>query len=132
MSVVFLSELTSIRSISRWIARLSGASRIDCSHLIMASEVYSSGGSVFSRASISFLISFMRALMSATTSGAKADVERFRIRLLSYPRHAYFRRILCNQIGEWVENGEFPDAFEALSAIVCGISYDNAKIYFGL
>ena len=52
--------------------------------------------------------------------------------LLSYPRHAYFRRILCNQIGEWVENGEFPDDFEALSAIVCGISYGNAKIYFGL
>ena len=42
MSVVFLSELTSIRSISRWIARLSGASRIDCSHFTMVSEVYSS------------------------------------------------------------------------------------------
>lgn len=54
MSVVFLSVLTSIRSIRRWIARLSGASRIACSHLMMASEVYSSGGSAFSSVSISF------------------------------------------------------------------------------
>jgi len=49
---------------------------------------------------------------------------------VSYPRHEYFRRILCNLIGEWVENGEYPDDNEALSAIVKGISYQNAKNYF--
>ena len=33
---------------------------------------------------------------------------------LSYTRHEYFRRILCNLIGEWVENGEYPEDYEAL------------------
>lgn len=51
---------------------------------------------------------------------------------LSYTRHEYFRRILCNVIGEWVENGEYPDDEKALEEIVKGISYDNAKKYFGL
>jgi glucuronate isomerase len=50
---------------------------------------------------------------------------------LSYTRHEYFRRILCNLIGEWVENGEFPDDQELLTSIVQGICYDNAKAYFG-
>jgi glucuronate isomerase len=50
---------------------------------------------------------------------------------LSYTRHEYFRRILCNMIGEWVENGEAPDDFELLGSIVQGISYNNAKEYFG-
>ena len=51
---------------------------------------------------------------------------------LSYTRHEYFRRILCAVIGEWVENGEYPADDEALCEIVSGISYDNAKRYFGL
>ena len=51
---------------------------------------------------------------------------------LSYTRHDYFRRILCNMIGEWVENGEYPNDEEALKRIVEGISYYNAKRYFGL
>jgi glucuronate isomerase len=50
---------------------------------------------------------------------------------LSYTRHEYFRRILCNLIGEWVENGEFPDDEELLGATVQNISYNNAKQYFG-
>lgn len=50
---------------------------------------------------------------------------------LSYTRHEYFRRILCNLIGEWVENGEFPDDKELLGSIVQNISYHNAKEYFG-
>ncbi len=50
---------------------------------------------------------------------------------LSYTRHEYFRRILCNLIGEWVENGEFPDDRELLGAIVQNICYNNAKEYFG-
>uniref|UniRef100_UPI003D6D9538 glucuronate isomerase n=1 Tax=Clostridium sp. TaxID=1506 RepID=UPI003D6D9538 len=51
---------------------------------------------------------------------------------LSYTRHEYFRRIMCNLIGEWVENGEFPDDMELLGGIIKGICYDNAKAYFGL
>ncbi len=51
---------------------------------------------------------------------------------LSYARHDYFRRIMCELIGGWVENGEYPDDEEALKRIVTGISYYNAKRYFGL
>ncbi len=50
---------------------------------------------------------------------------------LSYTRHEYFRRILCNLIGNWVENGEFPEDFDILEEIVKGISYYNAVRYFG-
>jgi glucuronate isomerase len=49
---------------------------------------------------------------------------------LSYTRHEYFRRILCNLIGGWVENGEFPNDMELLGSIIEGISYNNAKEYF--
>ncbi len=49
---------------------------------------------------------------------------------LSYTRHEYFRRILCNLLGGWVENGEFPADFEILGEIVKNISYYNAKNYF--
>ncbi len=50
---------------------------------------------------------------------------------LSYPRHEYFRRILCRLLGEWVEDGRFPDDFDLLSEIVRGVSYENAKRWFG-
>ena len=50
---------------------------------------------------------------------------------LSYTRHEYFRRILCNLIGNWVEDGEFPNDLETLEEIVKGISYNNAVNYFG-
>ena len=50
---------------------------------------------------------------------------------VSYPRHEYFRRILCNLLGEWVESGKYPEDFELLGTIVKGISYSNAKEYFG-
>ncbi|MBR6741101.1 MAG: glucuronate isomerase [Clostridia bacterium] len=49
---------------------------------------------------------------------------------LSFPRHEYFRRILCNLLGEWVENGEYPKDQALLSRIVEGICYKNAKDYF--
>ncbi len=49
---------------------------------------------------------------------------------VSYPRHEYFRRILCNLIGEWVENGEYPYDEEYLEKIIKGICYENAKEYF--
>ena len=50
---------------------------------------------------------------------------------LSYTRHEYFRRLLCNLIGGWVERGEFPDDEKALRTIVEGICYRNALAYFG-
>lgn len=42
---------------------------------------------------------------------------------LSYPRHEYFRRILCELIGGWVENGEYPNDEKTLKRIIKGISY---------
>ena len=51
---------------------------------------------------------------------------------LSYTRHEYFRRILCELIGGWVENGEYPADEKALEKIIKGISYCNAVRYFGL
>lgn len=50
---------------------------------------------------------------------------------LSYTRHEYFRRILCNLIGDWVENGEYPNDEKALETLVKDISYRNAVRYFG-
>ena len=50
---------------------------------------------------------------------------------LSYTRHEYFRRILCNLLGTWVENGAFPQDYEILGEIVKNISYYNAVNYFG-
>ena len=51
---------------------------------------------------------------------------------LSFPRHEYFRRILCNLIGNDVANGELPADEKWLGKIVSDISYHNAKEYFGL
>lgn len=49
---------------------------------------------------------------------------------LSYTRHEYFRRILCELIGSWVENGEYPNDIEFLGKMVQDISYNNTKNYF--
>ena len=49
---------------------------------------------------------------------------------VSYTRHEYFRRILCNLIGKWVEDGEYPRDMETLKKIAEGICYYNAKNYF--
>ena len=49
---------------------------------------------------------------------------------LSYPRHDYFRRILCRIFGEWVEEGFYPEDMDTLKEIVRDISYGNAKRYF--
>ncbi len=51
---------------------------------------------------------------------------------LSYARHDYFRRILCNLLGQWVENGEYPNHDASLQKIVEGICYRNAARYFDL
>ncbi|MGN8961146.1 glucuronate isomerase [Bariatricus sp. HCP28S3_D3] len=50
---------------------------------------------------------------------------------LSYTRHEYFRRIMCNLIGGWVENGEYPADEKVLGRMVQDISYNNAVRYFG-
>lgn len=49
---------------------------------------------------------------------------------VSYTRHEYFRRIMCNLIGKWVEDNEYPCDMDALREIVTGIAYRNAKEYF--
>ena len=50
---------------------------------------------------------------------------------LSWSRHEYFRRILCNLLGEDVENGELPGDINWLGKMVQDICYNNAKTYFG-
>ena len=50
---------------------------------------------------------------------------------LSFPRHEYFRRILCNLIGNDVENGELPNDEKWLGKLVSDVCYNNAKEYFG-
>ena len=49
---------------------------------------------------------------------------------ISYPRHEYFRRILCDLIGDWVENGEYPFDIESIAEIVMDICYNNTKNFF--
>ena len=63
----------------------------------------------------------------ANFNGMLTDSRSF----LSYTRHDYFRRILCDLIGTWVENGEYPNDIEFLGQMVCDISYYNTKRYFG-
>ena len=50
---------------------------------------------------------------------------------LSYTRHDYFRRILCNLLGNWVENGEYHNDIETLGQMVKDISYNNTVRFFG-
>ena len=50
---------------------------------------------------------------------------------ISYTRHEYFRRILCNLLGEWVEKGELPKDMALLRKVVQDICFDNANRYFG-
>lgn len=49
---------------------------------------------------------------------------------LSYPRHEYFRRILCNVVGTEMLEGEIPDDIALAGALVADVSYNNAKKYF--
>ena len=64
--------------------------------------------------------------MLSTFVGMLTDSRSF----LSYTRHEYFRRILCDIIGQWVYNGELPNDIDMLGKIVSDISYNNAKNYF--
>jgi len=49
---------------------------------------------------------------------------------LSFPRHEYFRRLLCNLFGEEIEDGELPNDIEWIGKIIQDICYNNAKQYF--
>jgi glucuronate isomerase len=51
---------------------------------------------------------------------------------LSYPRHEYFRRTLCNVLGSWVEAGEAPRDMALLGGMVEDISWNNAVRYFDM
>ncbi len=64
--------------------------------------------------------------MIARFVGMLTDSRSF----VSYPRHEYFRRIFCNLIGKWVEEGEYPEDYDTLKEIVQGVCYFNAKNYF--
>ena len=50
---------------------------------------------------------------------------------LSFPRHEYFRRILCNLFGNEIENGELPNDLDWTGKVIQDISYNNAVNYFG-
>ena len=50
---------------------------------------------------------------------------------MSYPRHEYFRRILCNMIADSVNKGLFPDDDKILETIIRNVCHDNAAKYFG-
>lgn len=63
----------------------------------------------------------------STFVGMLTDSRSF----LSFSRHEYFRRILCNKLGTYVENGDYPYDLETLGKIVEDISYNNALHYFG-
>ena len=64
----------------------------------------------------------------STFVGMLTDSRSF----LSFPRHEYFRRILCNLVGTHVENGEYPNDEEYLGSMIQNICYYNAKEYFRL
>ncbi len=74
------------------------------------------------------LISLANLSLLGNFVGMLTDSRSF----LSYTRHEYFRRILCNLVGTWVENGEYPNDEKALAAIIEGVSYRNIKKYLGI
>ncbi len=74
------------------------------------------------------LISLANLSLLGNFVGMLTDSRSF----LSYTRHEYFRRILCQLIGEWVDNGEYPDDEETLGKIVSDICYNNAERYFNI
>lgn len=74
------------------------------------------------------LVDFANNGLLGTFVGMLTDSRSF----ASYPRHDYFRRLLCRLLGEWVESGEYPADQDALATLVEGICYKNAKQYFGM
>ena len=74
------------------------------------------------------LISLANLSLLGNFIGMLTDSRSF----LSYTRHAYFRRILCELVGGWIENGEYPADLEQAGALIEDICYRNAKRYFRL
>ena len=70
---------------------------------------------------------FAQESLLANFTGMLTDSRSF----LSYPRHEYFRRVLCRTLGQWVEDGRIPADEEWLGGIVEDICYRNARDYFG-
>lgn len=74
------------------------------------------------------LISLANLSLLGNFVGMLTDSRSF----LSYTRHEYFRRILCDLLGGWMENGEYPADFDIVGGMVRDICYYNAKRYFDL
>ena len=77
------------------------------------------------------MIEQMKMFASLSVLGNFAGMLTDSRSFLSYTRHEYFRRILCNIIGSWVENGEYPSDEDDLRLLVEDISYNNTKRFFG-
>ena len=74
------------------------------------------------------LETLMQVGLVAQSVGMLTDSRSF----LAYPRHEYYRRILCNMLGNLVESGQYPASeLETLGKIVEDVCYNNAKEYFG-
>ena len=73
------------------------------------------------------MISLMSLGAMGSFNGMLTDSRSF----LSYTRHEYFRRILCNLFGQMVEDGEYPADMKHLGKMVENISYNNTLHYFG-
>jgi glucuronate isomerase len=74
----------------------------------------------------------LRALASYGLLGTFIGMVTDSRSLASYPRHEYFRRLLCRQLGRWVHDGEYPHDPATLGQLVRAICYGNAKRYFDL
>lgn len=72
----------------------------------------------------------LKALANLGALGAFVGMLTDSRSFVSYTRHEYFRRILCNLIGTWVEDGEYPNDADILEKIIKNICYYNAKRYF--
>jgi len=73
------------------------------------------------------MLYFAESSVLANFVGMLTDSRSF----MSYTRHEYFRRLLCNMIGKWVESGQYPADMAYLKTLVEDICYKNAKTYFG-
>ena len=90
---------------------------------------------VFYHGAVAFLVFRVRQLKTLANVGSLShfvgmltDSRSF----LSFPRHEYFRRILCNLLGRWMTEGFVPDDIELIGGLAKRICYSNAKDYLGL
>ena len=72
------------------------------------------------------LISLANLSLLGNFVGMLTDSRSF----LSYTRHEYFRRILCEMVGKWVEGGQYPYDEKQLTKLVADISYNNTNEFF--